>query len=185
MSDPKNAWAASIKAGKAAEAAIAITFFTYLGMICEDNTREDVKATDLRGNAVIEVKHLCAPYPAAVSPAGLPPEEHITLDYANIMKADPRIMLTMPVDYTGKGIQTKGLYLLTVGAVQQIVRDNPGRVYTRSGRTSQDKVKKIGISTKECGRLAYPGMSLAGTVDAVNCAMVALPGDGLLLPDID
>ena len=167
MLNPLDNWEASIAEGKAAEAAIAITFFTHLGMYCEDNTKENVKNTDLRGNSLLEVKILRSPYPSAKSPAGLPPEEHLTLDHANIIDADPRVMILMVVDYTGAGLPTKGLFFTTIGKVQSLVAALPKRVYNRSTRSSKDKVKKIGISTRECGRIAFPGMTLPTTVDEI------------------
>lgn len=186
MHNPLDRWEASIKAGKAAEAAIAICFFTHMGMVCEDNTLENIKNTDLRGNSQLEIKILKSPYPSAVSPAGLPPEEHLTLDYKNVMEDyDPNITIWMVVDYTPVGIQTKGLYYIKAGAVQQLVKSIPGRVYSRSNRTTKDKSVKIGISTKECGRHAFPGMSLPGTVDEILRAQKHPPESFTTLPDID
>ena len=185
MTNPLDHWEASIRAGKAAEAAIAITFFSHLGMVCQDNTLENVKNTDLRGNSLLEVKILKSPYPAAKSPAGLSPEEHLTLDSINVESYAPHTLIVMVVDYTASGVQTKGLYYITAGQVQALVKSNPKLAYSRSSRTQKDKVAKIAISTKNCGRIAFPGMTLADSVEEVLRAQKH-PMDSLVaLSDID
>lgn len=168
MSDnPLDRWEASIREGKAAEAALAISYYKHQGMICTDNTTENIKATDLRGNVLIEAKYLNSPYPREKTPAGLSNKEHLTLDYANVVSADPNIKVVLVVDYTNAGVPTKGHYYIRMGTVHEIIKNNPTRVYLRSSRSNLDKSKKVGISTKECGRDAFPGMTLSETVDEI------------------
>jgi len=170
MSNPLDRWEASIEAGKTAEAAIAITFYLHLGMVCEDNTKERLKNPDLRGNTCFDVKILKSPYPKEITPAGLKQGEHLTLDASNVEDYPDTTMLLMIVDYTGTGVQTKGLYYITAGRVKEILKLNHKRLYSRSQRSAKDKVRKIGISTKECGRIAFPGKTLAESVDEILAA---------------
>ena len=171
MSNPLDRWEASIEAGKSAEAAILITFFQHLGLDLHDNTKDNVKNPDLRGECLLDSKILKSPYPAAKTPAGLEAGEHLTLDYINVMEDyPPNTMIVMTVDYTASGVPTKGLYFITAGRVREIVKQNPKRVYMRSNRTAKDKSKKIGISTKECGRIALPAMNMSASVDFIMAA---------------
>ena len=137
-------------------------------MSCVDNTLVNVKNPDLRGESLLDVKILKSPYPSSPTPAGLSAEEHLTLDYANVMgDYPPHTLLVLVVDYTAAGVQTKGLHFITAGQVQEIVKNNPKRVYSRSARSTKDKIKKVAISTKECGRIAFPSMTMASSVDEI------------------
>lgn len=170
MGNPLDSWAASIEAGKAAEAAILITFYKYLGIRLEDNTKENHKNPDLRGEVLLDSKILRTAYPKDKTPAGLSSAEHLTLDYANLFDYPPETLLVMTVDYTGSGLPTKGIYLITAERARDIVNQHPNRIYTRSRRSASDKDKKVGISTRECARIAFPAMTLADSAEEVMLA---------------
>ena len=170
MSNPLDRWEASIEAGHSAEAAIILTFHQFLGISLYSNTKENVKNPDLRGEVLLEHKILKSSYPKPITPAGLPQAEHLTLDYSNVMNYPPNTMIVMTVDYTRDGLPTKGLYFITAGRVHEIIAQNPERIYLRSQRSAKDKSKKVGISTKECGRVAFPGMTMPESVEQVMAA---------------
>lgn len=167
MANALDRWEASIKAGRTTEAAISLTFYKHLGWICEDNTQERVKNPDLRGTSVLEAKLALSPYPSSPTPAGLTSEEHITLDQSNLFDYADDTTIWVVVDYTGSGHKTKGLYYIKAADAKRIIRENPKRCYTRSARTAKDKVAKCALSTKEMGRMAFPGMTLSETADEV------------------
>ena len=185
MSNPLDRWEASIKAGKATEAAIAITFYTHLGMVCEDNTRERVKNPDLKGSCTLDAKLALSPYPSSPTPAGLTSAEHVTLDQSNLADYPADTTIWVVVDYTAAGIQTKGLYYIKAGVAREIIKNNPKRCYSRSSRTAKDKVAKCAISTREMGRHAFPGMTLSETADEVLRAQKHPLASLMQLADID
>jgi hypothetical protein len=185
MSNPLDRWEASIEAGNAAEAALILMFARHLGITLHPNAVDNPKNPDLRGEFLLDSKVLKSPYPSSPTPAGLTQEEHITLDYSNVMEDyPPDTVLAITVDYTGSGVQTKGFYLIPVFMVREIVKNNPNRVYSRSQRSSKDKSKKVAISTKECARLALPSMTLQETVAAILAAQKH-PQPKVLPADLD
>lgn len=167
---PLNAWSASVVAGARMEEAFRASLAERLGITIVKNNAADVRASDFRLECEVDVKYLQSPYPSDPTPANLSPATHLTLDVANITKYSPSTIIFMVVDYTERGVDTKGVYFVTAGRVAEIMESMPERVYRRSSRTHKDKIVKVGISVNETLTFAFPGMTTAQTVDAIRGA---------------
>jgi hypothetical protein len=170
-----NAWTPALAEGKRAEYAFGMLLLKHMGINVTPNNIENQRAVDFRGDFVGDVKFLRSPYPSSPTPAGLPREEHLTLDVANVDKYPDHTLIIMCVDYTSAGLETQGLYFITAGKVREIIAKNPKRVYKRSQRTQKDKVLKIGISSKQdAGQVRFPEMSAKMTAQAITTAVEAM-----------
>jgi hypothetical protein len=113
----------------------------------------------------LEAKYLTSAYPSSPTPSGLQAAEHLTLDVVNIESYSDDTVIMMVTDYTPKH-DTKGVFCVTAGNVQRILKAMPNRAYSRSQRTMKDKIRKVGISTEDCTLLIFPGLTQEETVDA-------------------
>ena len=118
------------------------------------------------------MKYLTTPYPPCkATPSGLDFREHLTLDVSNINDYPNNTLLLLVVDYTKKDVPVKGIFIISSDRVKEIMAQTPGRVYKRSERTKSDKVLKVGISIRECGRIAFPSVNDHGSVDLIKALM--------------
>ncbi len=165
MASPLNSWSASVKAGATAEVRMIDALEEHLGWIFVKHPNgTDI---DLVGGGILDIKALRCPYPSSPTPSGLTPATHLTLDYANVFKYSDSALIVMAVDYTAAEVPTKGVYYISAGRVKEIIQEHPGRVYSRSSRSRQDKVKKIGISTDDAGLIVFPGMTIEQSADLI------------------
>ena len=167
MSSPLNKWEASVVDGRLGELAVIHAFLANMGITLVDNAQEQHKNPDLAGKLLAEIKILKSPYPSSPTPSNLMRENHLTLDVSNVDDYPPETMIIMAVDYTEAGLHTKGLYYILAGMVQQLMDKQPKRIYSRSYRGDKDKTLKVGVSTRECGVITFPGRTMSQTVDLV------------------
>ena len=159
MASELNQWGAALSEGKLAEMAFATLMQKYMGIKVTRNNIENIKAEDCKCEFLADIKFLRSPYPSAKTPAGLDRDEHLTLDVANVDKYSDETTIVMIVDYTEAGVETEGFYFITAGEVRSIIQKHPERVYSRSARTSKDKVRKVGISTNEACQIRFGNMT--------------------------
>lgn len=164
----RNSWSEAKAVGRSAEDALIRALAAHVGLDLIRNNAENVKALDARLDCLVDVKFLGTPYPSSPTPSGLRRDEHLTLDVANIEKYPDSTMLFMVVDYRASDVDTAGLFIISAGKVRAIMAQNPKRVYSRSSRSTKDKMRKIGISTEECAVLAFPALDQFDTVTAVK-----------------
>lgn len=107
----------------------------------KNNTLPDLRI----GSVEVEIKTAFTPYPKAITPSGLPCEEHITIDYANVLNYNDNLPIFILMAY-----DKPRLLFITAGEIKAIIKANPKRIYTRSPRSPKDKNKKIGIAASEC-----------------------------------
>lgn len=146
-----NKWTETIQRGQKVEAFVKQELLPSVGISCILNNQVKKTDIDLRiGAVLIEIKTAFTPYPCEITPSGLNTSEHLTLDYANIEKYDDDVKILFLVRYNNPRV-----CWIRAGKVKEIIRNNPKRIYSRSGRTFKDKRKKIGIAFSECEDLTH------------------------------